>query len=592
MYSSLLGDKMDEVPKEVQEKLEAIKKTVEAFSDKATKKNEKIMGIAILPPKEDQPNLIQTLVLLDDRDLKFQEKLKFRDQTLRELIEISKKVDENIFIELLLLEELWQSCYDGKNEVLQIIAQSAPVFDKGMLAALRISQIHKTMVTKKFEKYVVSYVLAGSLVQGRATPESDIDVFVVVDDTDVKKMTRYELREKLRAIILGMGQEAGMITGVKNKINIQVYILTDFWDGIKEANPVYFTFLRDGVPLYDRGVFMPWKLLLKMGRIKPSPESIDMHMSTGDQVLKRTQAKLNEIGMEDMFWATLNPSQAALMLYGLPPPTPKETPELLRSIFVKKEKILEEEYVKIIEKIIKTRKDLEHDPTKKIKGSEVDKLLSDASKYLKRIQKLFAQIETDKQKEKIQHMYESVSTAIRDALKLEGVTKVTDEQLKTKFKNNLVTTGKIPTKATRLLDTILKAKKDYEANKLTKAEVEKAKKESDQLVRMIINYVQEKRGREIERTKVRIKHGQKVAEVTLLDDKAYIIDDLDAKDKQLFVATIKKDGSLSAPKPATQEDLEHALAKAQIPEKVFIKQGIFANLKDRYGTDSQVLITF
>jgi predicted nucleotidyltransferase len=119
------------------------------------------------------------------------------------------------------------------------------------------------------EKYIVAYVLAGSIVQGKATPESDIDVFIVIDDTDVKRMTRAELKDKLRAIIIGMGVQAGEITGIRNKINIQVYILTDFWESIKEAHPVIFTFLRDGVPFYDRGIFMPWKQLLKMGRIKP-----------------------------------------------------------------------------------------------------------------------------------------------------------------------------------------------------------------------------------------------------------------------------------------------------------------------------------
>src|SRR3989344_8896280 len=104
---------------------------------------------------------------------------------------------------------------------------SLPVFDKGMLAAIKIAEVHKGMVLKKFEKYIVSYVLGGSLVQGRATSKSDIDVFIVIDDTDVKKMTRAELKDKLRAIIIGMGAQAGQMTGIKNKINIQVYILTD-----------------------------------------------------------------------------------------------------------------------------------------------------------------------------------------------------------------------------------------------------------------------------------------------------------------------------------------------------------------------------
>ncbi len=578
--------------KEQEKKLADMKKKLDDFSKKATKSVKQILGISLLPPKEDKKEEINLLVVVDDRDVSFQEKLKFRDDAFKKIDEIAKTVDKNIKADTILLEELWQNNYDGKHELSALIAQSGIVYDTGMMAGIKIAEVHKSMVIKKFEKYVVSYVLAGSLVQGKATPESDVDVFVVVDDTDVKKMTRYELRERLRGIIVGMATEAGMMTGIKNKLNVQVYILTDFWDGIKEANPVYFTFLRDGIPFYDRGIFMPWKLLLKMGRIKPSPEAIDMHMSSGEQVIKRTQAKLNEIGMEDCFWSTMNPSQAALMLYGLPPPTPKETPDLLREIFVKKEKILEDEYVKILEKIIKTRKELEHDPTSKITGKQIDELLTGAEKYLKRIKKLFDEIQDEKQKESIEKIYENTLTIIRDALKLEGVDKVTESNIKEKFKSTLIESGHMPEKSARKLAAILKAKKDHDANKLTKAEVDKVRRDSQAFLRMVIDFIQAKRGRQIEKTKIRVKHGEKFAEITLLGDVAFMVDDMDAQEKQIQQAKIKENGSLGPAKNASLEDFEKALATVNIPDKVFIKQAIFDDLKKRYGDDSEVLITF
>jgi predicted nucleotidyltransferase len=102
-----------------------------------------------------------------------------------------------------------------------MIALSLPIYDTGMLAAIKIAEVHKTMVLKKFEKYIVSYVLAGSLVQGRASKSFDVDVWVVIDDTDVKRMTRAELKDKVRAIIIQMGFEAGDMTGIKNKLNIR-----------------------------------------------------------------------------------------------------------------------------------------------------------------------------------------------------------------------------------------------------------------------------------------------------------------------------------------------------------------------------------
>ncbi|MCD6590057.1 nucleotidyltransferase domain-containing protein, partial [Candidatus Woesearchaeota archaeon] len=396
------------LPKEAREKLDKIKKVVEDFKGKVLEKFEDyVMGISLLPPDPENKEKIRVFLLIDDSDSTKMTKEELKEKLEKIIGDTAKKVDPNLEPNVMLLTLLWQELYDGHYEVLKEIAISAPIYDKGMLAALRIAEVHKQMVIEKFEKYIVCYVLAGSLVQGKATPTSDIDVFIVVDDTDVKRMTRAELKDKLRAIIIGMGIEAGRLTGIENKLNIQVYILTDFWENIKEANPIIFTFLRDGVPLYDRGIFMAWKQLLKMGRIKPSPEAIDMYKNSGEQMLQRVEYKLREIATEDFFWATLTPTQAAIMLYGLPPPTPKETVEVIRDIFVKKEKMLEEEYVKILDKIIKTRKAIEHGEKKIITGREIDELLTSSKKYLERLKKLFKDIEEKKEKERIYNIYDT-----------------------------------------------------------------------------------------------------------------------------------------------------------------------------------------
>ena len=293
---------LEKLPKDVQEKLKAIKSKLEKFQKRVLEKFDKyIVGISLLPPpkpeeqKPEDKEKINVLVLVDDSDSRKMSKYELKDKLTAIINEIAKEVDKELIPQVVILSELWQNCYDGKYEMLQVMALSAPIFDRGMLAAIKIAEIHKTMILKKFEKYIVSYVLAGSLVQGRATPTSDIDVWIVIDDTDVKKMTRAELKDKLRAIIIGIGIEAGEITGIKNKLNIQVYILTDFWDSLREANPIIFTLLRDGVPFYDRGIFMAWKQLLKMGKIKPSAEAIDMFMGSGEQKLKRVELKLKNI---------------------------------------------------------------------------------------------------------------------------------------------------------------------------------------------------------------------------------------------------------------------------------------------------------
>ena len=611
--SAALGEKAasEKLPKEVQEKLKSIKTKLDKFQKRVLDKFDKyIAGMALMPPPkpdqkqalvQEQPaaqkqppdkDKINVLVLVDDSDSRKMSKFELKDKLSAIMTNIGQEIDKNMKPQVVILSDLWQNCYDGKYDMLQLIALSAPIFDRGMLAAIKISEVHKTMVLKKFEKYIVSYVLAGSLVQGRATPTSDIDVWIVIDDTDVKKMTRAELKDKLRAIIIGMGIEAGELTKIKNKINIQVYILTDFWDSLKEANPIIFTLLRDGVPFYDRGIFMAWKQLLKMGKIKPSPEAIDMFMGSGEQMLKRVELKLKDIGMEDIYYAILTPSQAALMLHGIPPPAPKETATLMREIFVHKEKLLEDKFVKTLEKVVDTRKAIEHGEKKEMTGKEVDELLGESDKYLKRIKRLFTQIERMKEEEDMVKVYETIVTIIRDVLRVEGIGRVEDEEVVKVFEDKLISQGKIPAKFLRILNEIIKAKKDYDEKKLTRVEVEKVKKSSNEFIKFLVEYLQRKRGRELERAKIRVKHGNKYGEVILLGKEAFIIQDIDKEEKELSKAKIKEDGSLGTTQKSSLVELEKALAKVEIPPKVFIKEPIFEDLKSIFGKDVEILVNY
>ncbi|MGV8086455.1 MAG: nucleotidyltransferase domain-containing protein [Candidatus Woesearchaeota archaeon] len=594
-----------DMPEEAKKKLAELKEKLDGFQKKVLDKfSDYVLGISLLPPPRPEvdpetgketpvdKNKIYLLTLVDDSDSKKMSKEELKDKLSTIIHSMAEEVDKNLAVETLLLTELWQSCYDAKYDYLQAIAMGVAIYDKGMMAAIKISEIHKNMVLKKFEKYIVTYVLAGSLVQGRATPKSDIDVFIVIDDTDVKKMTRAELKDKLRAIIIGMGIDAGKMTGVENKINIQVYILTDFWESVKEANPVIFTFLRDGVPFYDRGIFMPWKQLLQMGRIKPSPEAIDMFMHSGDQVLERVTYKLTEIATEDFFWATLTPTQAAIMLYGLPPPTPKETPEVLRDIFVKREKMLEDEYVQIIERILKMRKDIEHGDKKTATGKEIDTLVEDSKKYLKRMNELFKQIEKLKEEEGIKHNYEGVVTIARDILKLEGIEKVSDVDIIKIFESEIVHKGLIPEKYLRILKDIIKAKKDYDAKKLNKTEIYQVNKDARELIKFLVEYVQRKRGKELERVKIRVKHGNRFGEVILLGKEAYIIHDVDNETKEISKATVTSDGKLIDVKESSLEELEKAVVSTEIVQKTFIKEALFEQLKAVFGKDVEILINY
>ena len=225
-------------------------------------------------------------------------------------------------------------------------------------------------------------------------------------------------------------------------------------------------------------------------------------------------------------------------------------------------------------------------------GKELDELLVNAEKYLKRIKRLFTQIEKMKEEESVIHIYDSVVTIIRDILRLEGIEKVSDVEIVKMFKEEMIDLGKIPDKYLRMLNEIVKGKEDYETGKLTKHEVDKVKKDSQAFVKFMVEYLQRKRGKELEKTRLRVKHGNRFGEVLLLGDIAFIIHDIDKEEKAISKAKIKPDGSLGTPMKSSLEEMEKVLAKIEIPPKVFIKAPIFDDLKRLFGKDVEVLITY
>ena len=607
---------ISEIPDDLKKKFQHIKNTLEDFKKKVLKEHKEIIGISLLPPNKpltgampgmpnvlgmpgmpampampEMPNIpsgksqdedkeaINVFVLVDDSNVERGKLIDFIEKIDKNVVKIAKEVDSKIKTTTLATMELKEQCYDGKYDLLRMISIGITVYDpKELLAAVRIAEVHKSMVIRKFDKYIVSYVAAGSLFRGDQI-SNDIDVYVIVDDTDVKRMGRFELKDKLRSIIIGQGFEASRITGVKKQFHIQTYILTDFWESMKDANPVIFTLLRDGVPLYDRGVFMPWKLLLEMGRVKPSPEAIDVQMDIGDKLLVRTKQKLLSVVGEDLYYAMLNPAQAALMMYGLNPPTPKETIHLLREVFVKKEKLLEEKYVKSLEEIRKYYKDIEHGKVKEVSGAEIDRLLKGAQGYLDKLNSIFNNLEKKMDKKSFGEMNEQITKLGKDIL-IEFNSK--EKDLKKGLK--------------KLVDNNELSKMAYEGflhlmnvniGKMERAEAQKARREARTLINQLNEVLQVKRTGKMAKNRIKIHYSGRFGEVYLFPGRVFIVVDVNASEKEVQKAELLKDGQLKGIQGSTMIELEDALLTN--PNSAMSMPGKLMNeLKKIFGQDFEI----
>ena len=135
-------------------------------------------------------------------------------------------------------------------------------------------------ILDKYGKYVKAIVMMGSVAREEFKPKSDIDVFVVIDDT-TNELSNEEL-DKLDADIEKMGQK------ISEYISVQpIYTLTEFWDYARVAHPIIYNFIKEGVPVYDTGFFEPIKNLLNMGRIPATREAIENYMEGAPKKLMR-----------------------------------------------------------------------------------------------------------------------------------------------------------------------------------------------------------------------------------------------------------------------------------------------------------------
>lgn len=469
-----------------------IKDKLEDFRKKLTKKYNFIRSLSILPAaaspifEEDElipqevykTNPLYLMILIPEEQYKNIPKIK------PEIIKLIKETGENIWVLIKTEVDLWNYGLDSKFDMIDAISGSFPLQDNGFLGALRIASIHKSLVLRKFEKYVASYVIAGSLVRGTAGKDSDVDVFVVIDDTDVKRIPRIELLEKLRGIIHDYIREATELSGVRNILNVQVYLLTDFWQSVKDAHPVMFTFIRDGIPLHDRGTFLPWKLLLKMGKIKPSPEAIDLFMKQGDQTDDFVKRRLID-AMIDIYWGIVTPTQAMMMLAGEAPPVPKTIVNDVKESLVKKNKFLNENDLKLLEKIVGLYKSYEYGKLKEIPGKEVDSLLKESREYNKMLKKLRTKIEKKMSEKSLDELFEEAFNLLKTFFGNKS-----QKELINDFEKKMVKKGKIVSRHLKNLKDLANIKKKIKEGKLDTKQAENIKKDAIELIDSLVEYGQ------------------------------------------------------------------------------------------------------
>ena len=578
--------KKPNIPEEkVPADIEKLKEKLEVYKKAILKKFPFIRSLGLIPAKafqmfeeEEIPAEFQEevkknkplhiIMIIPEEEFKNYEKIR------AEVIKLSKESGEKLWVHIKTEVDLWNYGLDSKFSFIDAISASMPLYDQGFLGALRVANIHKSLVLGRFDRYISNYVISGSLVRGTAGPDSDVDVMIIIDDTDVKRMSRMELLERLRGIIYDYIREATALAGVKNKLEPQIWLLTDFWQGIRDVNPVHFTFLRYGIPLYDRGTFLPWKRLLQMGKIKPSPEAIDQYIKDGD----RTEDFVRRRGLDtmiDIYYGIVTPTQALMMLAGHSPPVPKTIVEEVKDALVDKEKVMNMKELKILETAVKYFKNYEYGKLKEMTGKELDEFLKDSIFYRKRVKEMREKLEMKMQ----EHLVEKLHGEMEKMLKSIFGNKSQDALIKD-LEAELVKKGKLQPRMTEIAKSILKIKVKAKNKKLTQTELQSISRDANELISALIEYSQRKDLVSAQKGVILITYddGNKKGEIVLADSETFFISE----------GKIKKFQSKNL-EDSDKKILEEAIAKTRDRLQVKLRIEVLNILKKEIGDFELIL---
>ncbi len=258
---------------------------------------------------------------------------------------------------------------------------------------------YSNLVLREFGKYIKAIAVIGSQKTGIGKePSSDLDVIVIVDDTDVERMSREEVKERLllRLVEFAAIAEQKVLGEWKRKLHIQGYLLTEWWKTIIESNPIIYTMLETGFPVVDRGFFLPLKILLKKGELVPSRYAIDNLVKASSDLIRKTKKDFGETLAYQLYWAVNFAIHSLLMELGYKPPVPKRMPDVVEEILVKKFNLLKPQHAEIVRKVIQLWKDIEHGKRKVVTGRDIDELIAGAEELLNRVQNVIEELRKQK----------------------------------------------------------------------------------------------------------------------------------------------------------------------------------------------------
>jgi len=233
----------------------------------------------------------------------------------------------------------------------------------------------------EFGQLIKSVILFGSSAKKVSTPDSDIDIILIIDDVAIR--WDQELIAHYREVLGDLIKQ----NPYRKSLHVNTVKLSTWWGDLMRGDPVVVNILRYGDALIDHGgFFSPLKVLLKEGRIRSTPEAIYTLLQRSPNHLNRAREAMLA-AVDGFYWSAVDAAHAALIAAEIMPPSPEQIPEIMDTEFVKK-KLLKSKYVDYYFKLHNLAKEIAHGKVTEVPGQKLEDLQKESDEFLREMAKL------------------------------------------------------------------------------------------------------------------------------------------------------------------------------------------------------------
>lgn len=231
-------------------------------------------------------------------------------------------------------------------------------------------------------EFLHSVVLFGSAAKSPQTRIYDRDIDVLILINDLVQIINPEVVEAYRIIVRNAAAE------LTSRFHINTMKVTDFWEYVRNGDPLIVNILRDGRPLLDKGVFEPAKAMLQKGLIHPTQENIWTYYLRAPSTI--TNAKWHVLqGAIDLYWAVIDAAHALLISQGEAPVSPGHVAKLMHRYA--KDTRIDKRHARIVEEFHQLSKGIVRREIAELSGAQYEAYRQRAKSFIDEILPMVAE---------------------------------------------------------------------------------------------------------------------------------------------------------------------------------------------------------